>query len=183
MILYHGTNKKFTQFKIGAEYARCHEIDLVEGYGVYLASNSELSKSYGSYLYTIEVDDTLISDYTDEAYIYELFFQIQKDLNFDLSILGEDQISELVDSILTGFSSVTGLGKEICDRLDSLEVFYVLYQDRLDYSENDLTCQIKQWFEEHNRPVLKYYDKNFLEDIYLCTKNPEVLKIIDIQTI
>lgn len=175
MILYHGSNQKFESFMINEKLSR-HDISvLAEGYGIYFAESENFASSYGSYIYTIELDDEDFSDFTCSDYLEDLFDKLEKDSNIPISSL--IKINQIIDGVLCGKISTTTLYKEINDNLDSVESFHMDYGHLITYEDDCIYEKIKECYFHYIKDIIKYYDKSFNQSIYICYRNPEKLKI------
>lgn len=176
MRLFHGSNKDFNEFVISPELARHDILDLVEGYGIYMTQNIDVALSYGN-LYEVEVDEKVILDTTKKTEIRKLIKRVEKRAKID--IINNIDFDDFYESVKIGKISVTEMYKEINMLLESEDSFYEMYGDRVTYEDDScLFKQIEFAFKEAMPEVLKYYDKN-LGEVYICTHNPGVLKIVN----
>lgn len=173
MILLHGSNRKFNEFKVGKEYSKSDF--LMEGLGIYMTENQEVASSYGRYMYNVFVNENDIFDATDMKSLKNLFFKLGKGINIPLEQF--INIDDLIIGIQEGDYSITGAGKEICDLLDSNESFYGIYQDRITYDEDCMLSEIVRKYKELLKPVIKYKDKS-LGIVYIGIKQFGLLEII-----
>lgn len=175
MILYHGSMRKFDRFSISKSLVNGSVENLVEGLGVYMTSDYDLASTYGDTIYTIEVNNNSISDFTNINYIKRLLNNIE----LEVGIVLDDyfNVDDMILDVKDGFISTTLLYKEICDQLDSSEAFYFDFQDRITYEDDCIFKEIEKSFFHHINDIFKYYDKSYNKDIYICINNPELLKI------
>lgn len=179
MILLHGSTNKFDTFKISKELST-HTF-LAEGHGIYMTTDMELASGYGSYLYHIEVDEDDIQDFTNELEIKLLIKEVEKDIDINLSEYFN--LSNYIEGITRGDYSATGIGKDVCDMLDSNEYFYNNFQDQITYEDDCIMKKIQKSFMDNMKDIIKYYDKSFKQSIYICIKNPETLEISKVEKI
>ena len=85
MILLHGSNRKFNEFKVGKEYS---ERDmLMEGLGVYMTESEEVASSYGQYIYNISINKKYIFDATNNEALKGLILKLGEIVNIPLEDL------------------------------------------------------------------------------------------------
>lgn len=179
MILYHGTNKIFEEFKINKELSNFRYSELMEGLGVYMTTSKEIASGYGQYIYEVEIDDKDIFDSTSKEEMIDIIRMISKRVDFDIESMID--VSDLCDGVESGDISVSELYKEINDLLDSNEELYIRYSDRLTYDDDDLFNQIEEAYLDIIPSVIKYYDKG-LGIVYICKKNEEKIYVKSIDT-
>lgn len=176
--LFHGSLVEFDKFEIAPELAR-HTLDtLVEGYGIYLAEDKEVSMSYGDRLYEVDVDIAKITDFTSQKEIYKLVNYLSEQVG--IPITDYLDLEEVTATTISGNISVSAFYKEICSLLDSTERFYMDYGNLVTYEEGCLFNKIEQSFQQYLQPVLKYYDSGLKKNIYICIKEPEILDITSV---
>lgn len=177
MILYHGSNNLFDQFVIDEKYSTHNW--LMEGLGIYMINDRSVAESYGKYLYFVDVDEKLISDFTSKKYILSVLKELERKVG--IKFLSYINIENVICMILDGSLTITNLYKEITDLLDSNETFYSKHMKLITYGDDCLYVKIKDYFNELVNPVIKYNDNSFTECVYICYKNPELLVIKDIK--
>lgn len=172
--LYHGSQTEFTSFLIDPKFTR-HSM-LMEGFGIYMTEDIEFAKAYGDFVYQVEVPESKISDFTDRNTIVRIVSQLSEAL--DISIEDEIDIEILIQSALSGEVSITNLNTEITNLLESNEAFYMAHEDRITFEEDCLFEKLGEKYNELLNPIIKYYDKSFDANIYICIKDEESLKPI-----
>lgn len=178
MLLYHGSNRIFKEFKISEELAITNKDNLVEGYGVYMTDDKSFAKNHGNNVYTIDVSNSLISDFTDKQYILSLLNKIEKDV--DICFNDYFDIDSLIESTLSGKILITKFYKEIVDLLDSTELFWQDFGNKITYEDDCIFKKIENSFYNNISSIYKYYDNSYKKNIFICVKNEENLKIISI---
>lgn len=176
MILLHGSNRIFDQFKIGKEYSGKGYNTLMEGLGVYMTENINIASKYGKYLYRVFVNEEDIFDATKKKNIVALINALG--MKVDIPLYDYIDIEGLALGIRDGQYSITDCGQEICNCLDSVEEFYQMYQDKITYEDDCLLERIKDEFKELLKPIIKYNDKS-LGVVYIGIKKLNILKIIN----
>lgn len=171
--LYHGTDRIFDKFKISKELAKTDISSLAEGYGIYFSTSNFFASHYGNVIYTIEVTENDYTDFTNEDVVRGIITSIEKDVDVPIwKYLDEDSI---VEGILSGDLPVLKLYKEICNWLDSQYEFYEKYGHLVTYEEDCLFQKIEDLFFAKIKDIVKYYDKGFNDNIFICHRNPEKL--------
>jgi len=126
MIVYHGSNSCFRNLRIHKSLVKHESTLLNEGLGIYFSTDREVAKSYGKYLYTIEIQDEYFKDFRDrkvcQDYIKGLarhIYQIEK-----INILDLIDVKSLINYMHFGGIAISSIGKEIYMLLDSNEIWY-----------------------------------------------------------
>lgn len=168
MNIYHGSNVDFNEFKIikGNGY-------LAEGPGVYMTDLESVAKGYGSIIYTVDLSDTKVSDFTSREYMNQVYGLVSNDINIPLfECIDMDMV---IEDILSGEGSILESPKELSDLIDANEFLYEKYGCMYD----DLCEEIKKSFLNNIGDVIKYKAKDIEGTIFLCFRNVESIKIID----
>lgn len=177
--VYHGSVNKFTAFEIKEELVNSGVDALAEGLGVYMTDSKDMASGYGPYLYSIEISEESVTDFTQRNTIEVLLHEISSDTGINLSNYLD--LKTIVSGVLSGNISVTKFYKEISDWLDSDASFYEEYQDRITYEDDCLFKEIELSFFKNIKSILKYYDVGFSESVYICFREPENIKIVSIE--
>lgn len=170
MILYHGSNEVFEEFKISKELAH-HDVEsiLPEGIGVYMTSKKEIAKSYGE-LYTVEIQAKNILDFTT-------FKSCKRIINNFLKVYDTEKllinIDDTINSIIDDRVQIIEMIKDIV-LWNEEEVYNTISSDFDFYNyEEKIT---KNWTNYINQYCLKY-NSNDLGIVYIA-KNTEILTLI-----
>lgn len=134
MIVYHGSNSNFKKLRIAKDLVRCESTKTNEGMGIYFSTDVNVAKSYGKYLYTLEINDKYFKDFRKKnicrTYIMKVSQKIYKETKVDiLSYINLEQVS---DSMYFGGVSISFIGRELYLLLDSNERFYRLPKYKID---------------------------------------------------
>lgn len=172
--LYHGSQTEFTSFLIDPKFTR-HSI-LMEGYGIYMTEDIEFAKAYGDFVYKVDVPKSKISDFTNRDTIVSVITELSKAL--DISIADEIDLETLIQSALSGDISITNLNQEISNLLETNESFYMAHEHRITFEEDCLFEQLREKYNQLLEPVVKYYDKSFKANVYICIKDEKSLNPI-----
>ena len=57
MVVYHGSNSNFKKLRISKDLVKRESTKTNEGMGIYFTTDKEIARSYGKYIYTIEIND------------------------------------------------------------------------------------------------------------------------------
>lgn len=173
-MLYHRSNSAFIHFN------QSYWKDGREGKGVYM-SDKDNFKSYGKYLYIIEYNcghNVSIYDFTDEKNILEILRKFLRQFDTRKIIckeLNNECVQNYIEGVKEGIYSCTQLIKNIWDCVEC-ELYEKNYRfDLLTYNEK----LIKDWEIFLFDGILKYYDSQFEQDVYL-TRNINNIRIISI---
>lgn len=150
MIVYHGSNSNFKKLRIAKELVQRESTKTNEGMGIYFSTDIEVAKSYGKYLYTLEINDKYFKDFRRRTicrlHIVSIANLIYKKLNID--ILDYINMQELAERMYWGGQAICSVGQEIYMLLDSNEKWY-----------RDV-CKTKI---ERTYQMLRVYDKKSLK--------------------
>lgn len=149
MEVYHGSNSNFKKLRIARNIVRSSSTMLNEGMGIYFSTDRNVAKSYGKYLYTLEINDKYFKDFREEKVCRQYVFNIVKYIfnKTGLDISRYLYIDCLVMYIKCGNLAINKIGKEISMLLDSNEKWYRLGEKEI----------------ENVYKILKEYDKKGLK--------------------
>ena len=134
MIVYHGSNANFKKLRIAKGLVQRESTKTNEGMGIYFSTDKEVARSYGKYIYTLEINDKFFTDFRGRTlcgvYVAKIAQKIYKELKID--IIDYINIKETSDRMYWGGLSIAGVGRELYMLLDSNEKFYQLPQYKID---------------------------------------------------
>jgi hypothetical protein len=168
MLVYHGSDSNFKQLRIAKSLCKRGSTVHNEGYGIYFTTDLEIAKSYGKYVYILEINDTVLHDFRRKnectTYVSKLVTMLRKETNINL--FEYIDVQGLIDRMYWGGLKIFDISTEILNLLDSTEKYY------------------RATTETHRKKVasvLRRYTKNTLK-AYLFTysiKNIGVIKDVD----
>lgn len=168
MKLYHGTNKGcFDTLQLKGDRE-----NLAEGRGIYMTDTLNVAKDYGCYIHHIEVNDSHISDFTNKQYIEKTIQKTLKAISLE-DIYYDIDMTSIIEDILYGTGSILNIGREIGLQLSSYENLTNKYEDVL----HDIDTMINTEIKNHIKDVIKYKSKGIDGIVYLCFRNPKVVKV------
>lgn len=177
--LFHGSNAKFKEFKISEDLTTTRVENLREGLGIYMTDDTSLSDGYGKYRYILSIKEKEISDFTDKDYIIKLFKTLSKKIGFNIFDFIQEET--FIQHILNGGLDIVSLYEHIQLALESNEYFYHLYEDKITFEDDCLFEDLKKIYLDSIKDVVKYYDRSFNKNIFICFRNPQNLTIVDIK--
>lgn len=134
MIVYHGSNSNFKKLRIAKELVQRESTKTNEGMGIYFSTNKEVARSYGKYIYTLEINDKYFLDFRARGrcriYVGKIAQKIYKELKID--ILDYISLEDTADRMYWGGLAISRVGREIYMLLDSNEKFYKLPQYKIE---------------------------------------------------
>lgn len=126
MIVYHGSNRNFKTLRISKSLVRYDSTLENEGIGIYFSTDKDVAMSYGKYLYVLEVNDKYFYDFrkmaTCKGYIDFIRKSIYKDFRVDIGMYAD--LTIVTNYMNYGGIAISGVGKELCLQLDSVESWY-----------------------------------------------------------
>lgn len=168
MRVYHGSNHNFKKLRISKSLCNYESTLQNEGLGIYFTTDLEVAKSYGKYIYILEINPAHFIDFRKEyackvylnKMVIELCNLIHKDIRYMLNM------QSIVLYMHAGGIALYQTGVEVYMNLDSCEDFYTRLTDKE---------------RQKIRQFLYSYDKSHL-GAYMFTysiKNTGVCKTVD----
>lgn len=134
MVVYHGSNSNFKKLRISKDLVKRESTKTNEGMGIYFTTDKEIARSYGKYIYTIEINDKYFRDYRKrlacQGYVHKIVSKILDKTGVNL--YEYLMINETVDRMYLGGLAINGVGRELYLLLDSNEKFYRLPQYKIE---------------------------------------------------
>lgn len=170
MIVYHGSYSRFKQLRISKSLVKHTSTELNEGIGIYFSTDREVAKSYGKYIYTLEINDTYLCKFNTiiqcKKYLGEMIKYASKSSGVDLySLISQQVFEHTVRYMYCGGIMLCELHREIMLLLDSVEQFHLLSENK----HNKIRSALKKF----NKDTLKVYTFNY------SIKNIGVIKDVD----
>lgn len=164
MIVYHGSNSCFQKLRIHKDLVKSSGTLLNEGMGIYFSLDKEVCKSYGKYLYTLEINNNSLIDFRSKAECRKYILQIAKVVNSmtKIDILNYFNAQGVIDYLYLGNTAISGAGREIQLLLDSNENWYC----------KNTESQIEKVYK-----ILDNFDKKYL-NAYLFNYNIKDVGVI-----
>lgn len=167
MIVYHGSNRNFKKLRIAKELVQRESTKTNEGMGIYFSTDKEVARSYGKYIYTLEINDKYFLDFRARGrcriYVGKIAQKIYKELKID--ILDYISLEDTADRMYWGGLAISSVGREIYMLLDSNEKFYKLPKYKIE--------RVYQMLRGFDRKPPKAYMFNY------HIKNIGVIKVTD----
>lgn len=160
MIVYHGSNSNFRKLRISKDLVKNQSTLENEGLGIYFSTDKEVARSYGKYLYTLEINDEYFIDFRKEVncrlYIAKLAEHIHKSLK--VNILKYIDIKQLYTGMYCGNLAISTIGKEIYLLLDSNEKWY---REHSESKREKVYSMLKAYNKKHLQTYMfNYHIKN-----------------------
>lgn len=148
MILYHGSyhNFDFPNMSQIKKYSKESSL-LNEGHGLYCTTMPEVAKSYGKYIYEINVDTKDVKVFNSysgvQYYIERIIIFIKEKNNVDISPY--ININNIAAYVVSGKIGLCNIGREIDKILDNSESFYNRYGSVYEFVHNSLRLWDKEY--------------------------------------
>lgn len=156
MIVYHGSNSNFRQLRIEKRLCKTKQESLNEGYGIYFSTYSDVAKSYGKYLYQLELNDKFVMDFrnkdTCEKYVNRLMEDIYIKFKVDARTLRT--YKEVVKGLACGKIEIDRLGSELAIEIDNDYGLYEKYIDSMSIKKHE---NLIRYIERLDGKYLKAY--------------------------
>ena len=175
MIVYHGSNSNFKKLRIAKELVQRESTKTNEGMGIYFSTDKEVARSYGKYIYTLEINDKYFKDFRRRTicrlHIAEVAKRIYKELHID--ILEYFSMNDLAERMYWGGQAICSVGHEIYMLLDSNEKWY----EKICKSKIERTYQMLRVYDKKS---LKAYMFNYnIKDIGVIKDvSDEIVRIV-----
>ena len=174
MVVYHGSPRNFKKLRIDKKLVR-HNASLEnEGCGIYITTDVSIAKSYGNYIYELEVADKYIRDFRN---LRECTKYLREIRNYIMIKTGID-IAKYIDlrniaiSMQDATIAISGTCHEIYLMLDSNEYWYSL--------PNSKIKKVYSILRAYDKRNLKVYMFNYMiKNVGICkTVDEDVVRII-----
>lgn len=167
MIVYHGSDSNFKQLRIAKDLVKRISTADNEGMGIYFSTDKMVARSYGKYIYTLEVNDDCFLDFRKESvcksYVNKIIQEVYQKCGVNLYYYFDS--NHLCNRMYWGGQSIYMVGKEISDVLDSTDKFY---------------CSFTETKRREVYRVLRSYDKRLKAYMFnYHIKDIGVLKSVD----
>lgn len=172
MIAYHGSNHNFKTLRIRKDLTRKASVDN-EGYGIYFSTDKSVALSYGKYLYTLEINDSVLCDMRSVRVCMAYVKSLENDLYkcYGVRLSRYTDLPMVARYLAEGRVAISGIGREIHNILDSVYNFYMDYGTR---------CESIWRFLESWNGIPKAYmftyrikDSGIIRDV-----SPDVVRIV-----
>lgn len=174
MIVFHGSNRNFKVLRISKSLVNSSASENNEGYGIYFSTDVNVSKSYGRYLYELEISDKHFRDFRRlgecQKYVKELQRYILSKSKIDIS--GYLNIKTIAEEMVAAEIPIYGVGREVYLFLDSNYLWYNVSETKRN--------QVYAILRGYAKRTLEAYMFNYhISNIGICkTTNPDVIKIV-----
>ena len=134
MIAYHGSNRDFRTLRISDKLVNSDSTRHNEGLGIYFSTDINVAKSYGKYMYTIEINDKYLIDFRKKGncrkYINNIRLYIKE--KSGVNIARYINLESIAEYAYLGNIAIWGITKEIELMLDSTERWYDLAPSKIE---------------------------------------------------
>lgn len=126
MKVYHGSNSYFRHLRISKSLVKHNSSLLNEGLGIYFTTDKEVARSYGKYIYILEINDKYFKDFRSRTTCRLLIAKLAKLIykKYGVDILKYVNLQELSEKLYLGGIAFYSLDKEITQVLESTEEWY-----------------------------------------------------------
>lgn len=132
MLVYHGSNHCFKQFRIDKKLVNSQSTLDNEGLGIYFSTDRKVAESYGRYLYTIDLDESVVLDFRKRVVVHSYLTGMVRRASQAIKkplCLREETLQNIEKYILQGSVAVSGIAEEVALSLDSEEDWYTKYTE------------------------------------------------------
>ena len=175
IIVYHGSPRKFNKLKIEKKLVRTESTNMNEGMGIYFSTDAEVARSYGKYLYTLELNGRYCRDMRSiescRQYMIDIIRYIAD--NSGIYVVSFIDMDGIISDLADGYIAVDGLAREIGLHLDSNEQWHIRMGGKTDWVEKIIN--------KFNKEYMKVYMFNYnipnigvIKDV-----SPEVVRIVN----
>lgn len=128
MLVYHGSNSNFKQFRIAKSLVKHDSTLNNEGLGIYFSTDRSIAESYGKYIYSMYVNDSYLLDFRSKAvcsaYINKMLNYVKRVTSVSLEYYYD--FSAATNYMHIGGIAICNLHEEIMLCLDSCDFWYQL---------------------------------------------------------
>lgn len=134
MIAYHGSDSNFKTFRLSKSLVKHNSTLENEGLGIYFSTDIEVAKSYGKYVYTIEINGKYLSDFRKQSvctsYLSKVIKEVYDKTGLNISLYVNMDIIGMY--MLSGGIAISKIGKELQLNLDSNFDWYQLPKSKIE---------------------------------------------------
>lgn len=134
MIVYHGSSSNFKKLRISKSLVKQDSTATNEGYGIYFSTNIDVAKSYGDYLYKLEINDNYFKDFrnlnTCQRYINDIRLYIKAGTGIDIGYYVD--LNSIAEYAQYGNIAIWDICREIYLFLDSNENWFNLKEYKIE---------------------------------------------------
>jgi hypothetical protein len=176
MIVYHGSNHNFKTLKIGKNLVENQSSLENEGIGIYFSKDKEIAKSYGKYLYTLEINPKYYRDFREMTTCTMYYKQIcaivlqQTGVDIYPFLNAKDNIARMNN----GNVAIAHLGSDLLLQLDNIEKFYFLCSET---KRNEVYSLLKRI--DRNIHLAYHFTYNIPDVGVAKSVDPDVIRIIN----
>lgn len=129
MIVYHGSNSRFSHLRIAKSLVKYESTMTNEGMGIYFSTDREVAESYGKYVYTLELNDDYFVDFRKAIECKNFVHYIGNEVarKSGVNIFKYFPMFDMVYRIKNGAQAICNVGHDIAEILDNTEGFYFAY--------------------------------------------------------
>lgn len=178
-LVYHGSRNYFNEFVIDPNYsAYADPARLDEGYGIYMTEDFKVASDYGQYLYTINLDNSFVTDFTSGIVVRDTILKLEQMLGINFKLYFN--VNEAIEYLMAGRLNIVNLDNDIYNYLDASYKFYEHHGNYVESFEDNFRDHMKTCYRSLVGNVFKYKISTFKEPLYICFRNPETLIIENI---
>lgn len=174
MLVYHGSSHRFEKARIVKKNTK-DSSKLNEGYGIYFSLDYEVAKSYGLYVYTLELNPKDVIDFRKKSVCKSFLNKIIKEVQtkFGVNIVPYVDFNYLLEALYDAQIGVIDTGRQIALYLDSNENYYNKHQDKVEEIEEFLyNAVVKKLLG--NKAYLFNYN---IKDVGII-KNEDIVRVV-----
>ena len=159
MIVYHGSNSNFKKLRIAKSLVQHQSTLENEGLGIYFTTDKEIAKSYGKWIYSLEIPDDMI-DFRDKKactkYINAIRSKVLKEFNVD--IFKYFDYNQFITCVHCGGIAIHNIGsRQLPLMLDSS---YEWYEDIKPTKMNKIYASMRKFDKELKVYMFTYHIQN-----------------------
>ena len=156
MLVYHGSDSNFKKLRVGKSLVKKGSTMSNEGCGIYFFTKKEMAKSYGKYVYTIEINDNYLLDFKSKTVCRKYLNNIRMDIRekFNVDIANYIKLEDVAMNMKLGGLCIFQTGRELYMLLDSE---YRWYQDM----SNTKIERVYSFLRNYDKRHLKVYTFNY----------------------
>lgn len=180
MKAYHGSPKSgLTQLEFNPSFSLFLE-NLAEGEGVYLTEDMEVAKCYasGGSIYEVELNSSNLLDARHDVEFVKILEETSENFGLGFSLINIKYVSNAIESIIDGRSSITEFGSSIRLIIDNDELTSMYFEENGGY---EMTAEIADFIQNKISEYdgFKYLDQgiNQGQSVIYVIRNSSVISI------
>lgn len=159
MVVYHGSDSNFKKLRIAKDLVKRISTKDNEGMGIYFSTDKEVARSYGKYIYTLEITDEHFLDFREFSKCLDYVCEIAKSIReaYGVDIFKYFDGHYFARRMFWGGQALFKVGSDIAEILDNTEPFYCSFPKT---TRDKVYNYLKRYDKQLKSYMFNYHIKN-----------------------